>query len=444
MVFGGQAAMLFACTESRCRDSRNVLADTPAFGLCEEDVIEFSPSNLVFDLSGNIGDDETVPSSDAGAGVNLSEATVAVLARSPEGIPRSLAEIDVFECGEDSRATSGRVVNLEAVGAACRPIGGSRLRCITDSRGVFEFRATPSGSNSVEGDVCASVSPAASAGSKVAKPVERMRVKTIGNGSADLQLEAPEGDVTLGPASFALNCPSNPVCLPASTLRALPIRPVLRGDCTGDGGCAPTLAKNPVIVDVAVEALTTNNARFGLSPEPTCLSRHATVAGVVSEGESQLNGVYFCSDGTPGTYRVVSKLRGAAGVAEQTVTVDPDPIVVSLDGVTAVPSPAADGGEPSRTATVAFSYRLCGSASLAEPSSADFWSRTSGGATLRLSSVDLATDAAIGLSAVQHPSTANVTLLGENPSLAVNVFLDGPQVVPPLTCTWNFDVVEAP
>jgi hypothetical protein len=99
-----------------------------------------------------------------------------------------------------------------------------------------------------------------------------------------------------------------------------------------------------------------------LSPTPVCTDvlPVSTFVALIAPGALQISPTYVCVDGAPGSGRIVAQLQESEShdVAQQTIEVRPDPVVVKVDGVHAAPI-GAGGAAATESVDVQLSYQNC-------------------------------------------------------------------------------------
>jgi hypothetical protein len=383
--------LLADCTEDRCYSNRDLLSDTAPFALCPDDEVFFSPGALVFgetqrvtesasegggdgsdasgaptdggaagvtptapELSGQGGEGGAVssppPAAIAGEGGEATHvptsssaapgALVAVIARSQEHAPRSLAAIDVFECGSKGHQGEPMLQLSPARGGGCKSIGG-RLRCSTNRDGAATFHVLPLPDREGTTRVCAD--------SEAHDKLEGDLLVTIRPKLPDgLRVFFKDAAPRVGAEHFVLPCESHSMCAEAAPLRSRAIDLRLRSaeGCADVSSCEVKLVNRTLAVAVNLELQSGGPRTFGLSPDPSCTTLSSSLRGSFSALSSQAEGIFVCTDGAAAQFRLSAVLDGAAEsfVAEALVTIDPDPIVISISEVRRVSGSSQGGG----------------------------------------------------------------------------------------------------
>lgn len=469
--------LLADCTEDRCTSDRDLLTDTARFTLCPDDEVLFSPGQLVFGetqrvidangaggeapmgsgapgasgadsgqggslpipgesgqggeaatapapMAGEAGQGEEVPASSSEA----PGALVAVIARSQELVPRSLATIDVFECDEGRDEQEPLLDLSPASGGACKSIG-ARLRCTTNREGVAEFHVLPLPNREGTTGICA--------GSEALEDLERRLFVTINPRLPDgLRVFFKDAETRVGAAHYALACSSSPPCSPSTALRASEVDLRLRSGegCNTASSCDVMLVNRSLAVTVNVELESGQPETFGLSSDGTCTSLSKSMQGRFGALQPKLDGVHLCTDGAAARYRVSAVLDGAEGraVAQAIVTTDPDPIVIKVSNVrrVSVPpeggaggAPSGDAGIGSGSATLELGYESCPAAGAVSVVDDAFWERMPDGssAELRLQLDDSPSIQSLIISKTAHPDGTTVIDAADASALLVSL-----------------------
>lgn len=177
------------CRQTTCSDNAQAtgdLDDAAPQGVCSTDTIAFSPQAIETSMMDQ--EDSVAGGSGGSTVIAVKESRVAVLLQDHDGQPRTLVNVDVFECGlgpaqdDDTErdvpdaALSASVPPL--VQGNCVAVSATRLRCLTDYEGRAVFSVAIG--KPTQGGVCAKKSTYKS----TSTIVERLWISNSGNGGS--------------------------------------------------------------------------------------------------------------------------------------------------------------------------------------------------------------------------------------------------------------------